>query len=49
MCIRDSVMAVVEKGTGKEIVKRETGFTVKSLILVNVVNGRVEIEGSVAE
>ena len=43
------VMAVVEKGTGKDIVKRETGFTVKSLILVNVVNGRVEIEGSVAE
>ena len=28
------VMAVIEKGTGKEIVKRETGFTVKSLILV---------------
>jgi adenine phosphoribosyltransferase len=43
------VMAVVEKGTGKKIVKRETGFTVKSLILVNVINGKVVIEGTVAE
>ena len=43
------VMAVVEKGTGKEIVKRETGFTVKSLIMVDVVDGSVVIEGSVAE
>jgi adenine phosphoribosyltransferase len=43
------VMAVIEKGTGKEIVKRETGFTVKSLILVDVVDGRVVIKGSVAE
>ena len=38
------VMAVIEKGTGKEIVKRETGFTVKSLIRVDVVDGSVVIE-----
>ncbi len=40
------VMAVIEKGNGKDIVKRETGFTVKSLVKVNVVDGRVVIEGS---
>ena len=43
------VIAVIEKGTGKETVKRETGFTVKSLILVDVVDGKVVIEGSAAE
>ncbi len=43
------VMAVIEKGTGKEIVKRETGFTVNSLVVVKVVNGRVVIEGSTME
>ncbi len=43
------VMAVVEKGTGNEIVKKETGFTVKSLVMVDVVDGSVVIEGSVAE
>jgi adenine phosphoribosyltransferase len=43
------VIAVIEKGTGKETVKRETGFTVKSLILVDVVDGKVVIEGSAEE
>ena len=43
------VMAVIEKGNGKDIVKRETGFTVKSLIKVNILEGRVVIEGSVSE
>jgi adenine phosphoribosyltransferase len=37
------VMAVIEKGTGKETVKRETGFTVKSLIKVDIVDGKVVI------
>lgn len=43
------VMVVIEKGNGKDIVKRETGFTVKSLIKVNILEGRVVIEGSVSE
>jgi len=43
------VMAVIEKGSGKDIVKRETGFDVKSLVKVNVVNGKVVIEGSAAD
>lgn len=43
------VMAVIEKGNGKDIVKIETGFTVKSLVKVNILEGRVVIEGSVSE
>ncbi len=43
------VMAVIEKGNGKNIVKRETGFTVKSLVKVNIVDGNVVIEGSAAD
>lgn len=43
------VMAVIEKGEGKNIVERETGFTVKSLVKVDVVDGKVMIEGSVDE
>jgi adenine phosphoribosyltransferase len=41
------VMAVVEKGNGKDIVEKETGFKVNSLVKVNVVDGKVVIEGSV--
>ena len=40
------VFAVVEKGEGKYIVEDETGFEVKSLVKVNVVDGKVKIEGS---
>jgi len=40
------VFAVVEKGEGKYIVEEETGFEVKSLVKVNVVDGKVKIEGS---
>jgi adenine phosphoribosyltransferase len=43
------VMVIIEKGNGKDIVKRETGFTVKSLIKVNILEGRVVIEESVSE
>lgn len=43
------VMAVIEKGEGKTVVERETGFTVKSLIKVDVVDGKVVIKGSVDE
>jgi len=40
------VMAVIEKGNGKNIVEKETGFKVKSLVKVNVLDGKVVIEGS---
>jgi adenine phosphoribosyltransferase len=43
------VMAVVEKGNGKDIVEKETGFKVNSLVKVNVVDGKVVIEGSVED
>jgi len=43
------VVAVIEKGNGKDIVKRETGCTVKSLVKVDIIDGRVEIEDSVSE
>ena len=43
------VMAVIEKGTGKDIVKKETGFTVNSLVKVNIVDGKVVIEGTVED
>ena len=38
------VIAVMEKGKGKEMVENKTGFKVKSLLKVNVVNGKVKIE-----
>lgn len=38
------VIAVMEKGTGKDMVEKETGCTVKTLLKVNVVNGRVVVE-----
>jgi len=43
------VVAAIEKGDGKYVVERETGFKVKSLVKVNVVDGKVFIEGSVDE
>ncbi len=40
------VVAVVEKGDGKERVKTETGYEVKTLVKVNVKEGKVIIEDS---
>jgi adenine phosphoribosyltransferase len=40
------VVAVVEKGRGKYIVEEATDYTVKSLVKVNVKNGKVVVEGS---
>jgi len=42
------VIAVVEKGEGKEIVERNTGFKIKSLLKVNVKNDKVVIEGEIS-
>lgn len=41
------VVAVMEKGIGRELVEKETGFMVKSLLKVNVVNGKVKIEDEI--
>ncbi|MBM4240729.1 MAG: purine phosphoribosyltransferase family protein [Euryarchaeota archaeon] len=43
------VMAIIEKGKGKEVVESETGFAVKTLVKVDVKEGQVVIEGSVDE
>lgn len=43
------VVAVVEKGRGKYIVEDATDYTVKSLVKVNVKNGKVVVEGSVED
>lgn len=41
------VVAIMEKGKGKEIVENNTGFKVKTLLKVNVKDGKVEIEGEI--
>lgn len=41
------VVAVMEKGTGKEAVENSTGFKVKTLLKVNVKDGIVVIEDEV--
>jgi adenine phosphoribosyltransferase len=43
------VMAVIEKGNGKDIVEEETGFRVHSLVKVNIVDGKVVIEESASD
>ena len=43
------VMAVIEKGKGKYIVEDATGVKVGSLVKLNVVDGKVVIEGSIDE
>lgn len=40
------IVAVVEKGDGKARIKKETGHEVKTLIKVDVVDGKVVIKGS---
>lgn len=41
------IVAVVEKGNGKERVKNETGYDVKTLVKVDVNEGKVVIEDSI--
>jgi adenine phosphoribosyltransferase len=38
------VMAIIEKGDGREFVVKETGTNVKTLVRANVVNGKVVVE-----
>lgn len=43
------VMAVIEKGRGKERVEKETGFKVKALLKVDVERGKVVIEKEITK
>ncbi|HHT18292.1 MAG: hypoxanthine/guanine phosphoribosyltransferase [Euryarchaeota archaeon] len=42
------VMAIIEKGEGKEFVEKETGIKVHSLVRANVIEGKVTIEAITA-
>jgi len=38
------VITVIDKGRGSEVVRERTGFSVRSLVRVDVVDGRVIVE-----
>lgn len=38
------VMAIIEKGSGKEFVEKETGIKVNTLVRANVIEGKVVVE-----
>jgi len=44
-----SIVAVIEKGEGKEIVERETGADVISIVKLDVVDGKVVIEKTIED
>ena len=44
-----SIVAVIEKGEGKEIVERETGVDVISIVKLDVVDGKVVIEKTIED
>ena len=44
-----STVAVIEKGEGKEIVKKETGIDVLSIVKLDVIDGKVVIESTIED
>ena len=44
-----SVVAVIEKGKGKEIVEKETGVDILSIIKLDVIDGKVVIEKTIED
>ena len=44
-----SVVAIIDKGEGKEIVKKETGRDVLSLVKLDVIDGKVVIESTIED
>ncbi|WP_407381952.1 hypoxanthine/guanine phosphoribosyltransferase [Methanobrevibacter sp.] len=44
-----STVAVIEKGKGKEIVEKETGIEVLSIIKLDVIDGKVVIEKTIED
>jgi len=43
------VIAIIEKGEGKQIVEKETGIDILSLVKLNVVDGKVVIESTILD
>jgi adenine phosphoribosyltransferase len=43
------LIAIIEKGEGKETVEKETGLKVKTLVKLNIKDGKVIIEGTIDE
>lgn len=44
-----SVVAIIDKGDGKEIVKKETGIDVLSIVKLDVIDGKVVIESTIED
>ena len=44
-----SVVAIIDKGHGKETVKKETGIDVLSLVKLDVIDGKVVIESTIED
>lgn len=44
-----SVVAIIDKGQGKEIVKKETGIDVLSIVKLDVTDGKVVIESTIED
>ena len=44
-----SAVAVIEKGKGKEIVKKETGVEILSIVKLDVIDGKVVIEKTIED
>ena len=44
-----SVVAIIDKGDGKEIVKKETGVDVLSIVKLDVIDGKVVIESTIED
>lgn len=44
-----STVAVIDKGEGKEIVEKETGVEVLSIVKLDVIDGKVVIEKTIED
>ena len=44
-----SIVAIIEKGEGKEIVKKETGIDVLTIIKLDVIDGKVVIQKTIED
>ena len=44
-----SVVTIIDKGSGKEIVKEETGIDVLSIVKLDVIDGKVVIESTIED
>ena len=44
-----SVVAIIDKGDGKKIVKKETGIDVLSIVKLDVIDGKVVIESTIED